>query len=142
MGDAAEGGAPDAPEEVPAAVAAPRVEALASITTIRNNLPIFSDDVESFHCPEGWSEDEDEDRWVERGASGAPRECSSRAELEEMLERDAVNAGRTWFGQLVAGRWELRSRDVTHALAQAHARVCAASQSEVLARACGAVGRS
>ena len=58
-----------------------------------------------------------------------------------MLERDAVNAGRTWFGQLVAGRWELRSRDVTHALAQARA-VCAASQSEALARACGAVGRS
>eukprot|EP00308_Calcidiscus_leptoporus_P025960 CAMPEP_0119384588 /NCGR_PEP_ID=MMETSP1334-20130426/86267_1 /TAXON_ID=127549 /ORGANISM="Calcidiscus leptoporus, Strain RCC1130" /LENGTH=140 /DNA_ID=CAMNT_0007405633 /DNA_START=152 /DNA_END=574 /DNA_ORIENTATION=- len=57
--------------------------------------------------------------WVEDTADGSePRTCATRAELEELLERDAAAAGQVWLGQLVHGTWQVRPRAVNNALQQ------------------------
>ena len=101
----------------------PRIEGLMSLATVRNQLPLETDDVGSFHCPDGWVElDAKQGRqavkkWVRADAGGAVvGECKSRVQLEELLENEAARAGGVWLGQLAAGRWELRGREVNPAL--------------------------
>ena len=56
--------------------------------------------------------------WVQRDTDGELlRKVERRAELEEMLENEALLAGGAWLGQLVGGMWEIRSKAVLPALA-------------------------
>ena len=102
----------------------PRVEAMVSIASIRGQLPITSDDALLFHAPLGWADEPTGEEgakprpcWVRRGANGeVESKLRTRAEVEDLLEAEAAEAGRAWLGQLVGGRWEIRPRCVAAAL--------------------------
>lgn len=93
---------------------------MSHLQAIRYHLPLADSDPEHFHAPLGWSRFSVKGtkvaRWVENKKDG--RECASRAELEDLLERDSAARGEAWLGQLVGGSWELRSRSVMPALMQ------------------------
>jgi len=120
--------------------AAPKVELMMTLQTIRNQLPIKSDG-DTFQTPSGWErreeagevgEGEGEGEGQRLGHNGSrffwvetsplegtdPRRVTSRSELEDLLEADAAAEGRVWLGQLVKDGWELRSRAVNRALTQ------------------------
>ena len=102
----------------------PRVEAMVSVASIRGQLPITSDDALLFHAPLGWADEPTGEEgakprpcWVRRGANGeVENKLRTRAEVEDLLEAEAAEAGRAWLGQLVGGRWEIRPRCVAAAL--------------------------
>ena len=86
---------------------------------IRCHLPLSESDPEHFRAPPGWSrlsvKGTKAARWVENKNG---RECSSRVDLEELLEKDSAAQGKAWLGQLVGGLWELRPRAVMPALTE------------------------
>lgn len=116
--DAADGAAPAAGD------LQPRVEAMVSIAAIRSQLPITTDDALLFHAPVGWADEptgaegeKPRPCWVRRdGAGEVTKTLRTRGEVEDLLEAEAKEAGRAWLGQLVGGRWEIRSRCVQDAL--------------------------
>ena len=122
------GGAADEEHEGEAGAAMsdllPRVEAMVSVASIRGQLPITSDDALLFHAPLGWADEPTGEEgakprpcWVRRGANGeVENKLRTRAEVEDLLEAEAAEAGRAWLGQLVGGRWEIRPRCVAAAL--------------------------
>ena len=102
-----------------------QVERLASISHLKDALPIADLDVSFFGCPPGWVEECDESsrrrkrKWLQRDpqSGGVVREVERRLELEMLLEAEASAAGGApWLGQLIGGEWQIQPRAVVPAL--------------------------